>query len=209
MANRNLTAGMLAEIAAQVMRPAFLVELETASATINIWSGVGTLIHDSKNWLGVGDFGSISAIPETSGINAVGLVLALSGIPSNMLTLALTDSVPFKPAKVWLAMLDSSGAIIVDPYLAFSGRTDSVKIDEGGETSTISISCESRMIELNRTRVRRYVEEDQIAEFPNDKGFEFVEELQDARLPWGEPGPPQFSESRGRSPRNIDDDDDF
>lgn len=207
MANRNLTSGMLTEIAAQAMRPAFLVELETASATINLWSGVGTLVHDSKNWLGVGDFGSISAIPETSGINAVGITLALSGIPSNMLTLALTDSVPFKPAKVWLAMLDSSGAIIVDPYLAFSGRTDAVKIDEGGETSTITISCESRMIELNRTRVRRYVEEDQIAEFPNDKGFEFVEELQDARMPWGEPGPPQFSESRGRSPRNIDDDD--
>jgi len=208
---RGLTSGMLTEIGQKVVRPAYFVEIETASATQRLWTGLGSRTWNSQTWLGVGDFGSISAIPETSGVNAVGLILTLSGIPSGMVTLALTDSRPFKPVKVYFGLLDSSDVIVVDPYLSFSGRTDSVKLIEGAkesDTSSLRISCESRLIELNRTRERRYTEEDQVSEFPNDKGFEFVEEIEGARMPWGEPGPSQFAATSGGSTRIERDDDD-
>jgi hypothetical protein len=58
-------------------------------------------------------------------------------------------------------------------------------IDEGPETATIAVGAESRLIDLQRPRVRRYTHESQKSRFPNDKGFEFVNDLQDKKFAWG------------------------
>jgi len=190
--DRVLTAGMLAAIAAGTIRPAYLIEIETATGTDNIWTGTGSLSWDSKTWLGLGEIIGISEIPETSGINAVGITITLSGVDPTSLTEAVDDIVPFKPVKMWLALFDANYAIVVDPYLAFSGRTDSVKIVESGKGTTVAVNCENRLIELNRTRERRFTQEDQILEYPDDKGFEFVNAIQGLYMPWGEAAPPNF-----------------
>lgn len=85
----------------------------------------------------------------------------------------------------FLGVLNDSGAVVSDPYLLFSGRMDLMNIDDGGETCIISISAESRLIDLDRTRERRYTSEDQKIDFPNDKGLEFVADLQDKEIVWG------------------------
>ena len=193
MPGRDLTVPMQAEIAAAVIRPAYFVEMETGAATIYVWSGLGIKDWDYKSWEGVGEFGAISTIPETSGVNAVGITLTLSGIPSDMLTLLLTDFRSFKPLKVWFALLDEDGDPVLDPYLAFSGRTDKAKLFEGSAKSSIMITGENRLIELNRSRERRYTDEDQHIEFPGDKGFEFVEEITSEVDSWGQQVTPSTS----------------
>ena len=60
-----------------------------------------------------------------------------------------------------------------------------MSIDDGGQTCTISVSAESRLIDLDRTRERRYTSEDQKIDFPNDKGLEFIADLQDKEIIWG------------------------
>ena len=62
---------------------------------------------------------------------------------------------------------------------------DLMNIDDGGQTCTISVSAESRLIDLDRTRERRYTSEDQKIDFPNDKGLEFIADLQDKEIIWG------------------------
>jgi hypothetical protein len=49
----------------------------------------------------------------------------------------------------------------------------------------VSISYESRLIDLERSRESRYTNEDQQRAFPGDRGFEFVPSLQDLSLTWG------------------------
>lgn len=182
---RSLTAAMITEIKAGTMRPVIFVEIEFLSGTTRVWSGIGTFSFDGKTWIGVGDLGKISRIPETSQIAPSGITLSLSGIPASMVTNVLTDSRQGKPVKIWLGALDSNDVLIVDPYQSFAGRMDVPAIEEGPETSTATFTVENELIDLKRTRVRRYTPDDQIIDFPGDKGFDYVGGLQEINLQWG------------------------
>ena len=62
---------------------------------------------------------------------------------------------------------------------------DQMQITEGADASQISLSVESRLIDLERVRVRRYTSEDQKSRFPSDLAFQFVNDLQDKEIFWG------------------------
>jgi hypothetical protein len=149
------------------------------------WTGVGTLSWDSKSWIGTGAFGSVSAIEETDQIRASGIQVSLNGIASANVSLALQSCRQGAAGKVWLALLDSAGAIVGTPYLAFSGRLDVPVIDDAGDSATISISYESRLADLDRPRVRRYTDADQRAEYPADGSMRYIAGLQDKQIAWG------------------------
>jgi hypothetical protein len=178
---------MVTELAKQTVHPAFFIEMVLASSTLRVWTGFGDVSWDGHTWTGAGNAGSVSALPETTEVQAQGIRLMLSGIPSSYVTYALSEIVQGKSCKVWLAMLNDSGAVIADPFNSYAGRVDSVSMEEGGETSTLNVTVESRMIALKRNRQLLYTDADQQAMFPGDRGFEYVEQLQEAKLSW--PGP--------------------
>jgi hypothetical protein len=67
----------------------------------------------------------------------------------------------------------------------FSGYMDQMNIEEGGEASTITMSVENKLIDLERARVGRYTSGYQKSIYPNDLGLDFIEGLQDKQIPWG------------------------
>jgi len=67
----------------------------------------------------------------------------------------------------------------------FSGRMDVMSITEDGDSCTITMTAESRLIDLERPRLRRWTSEDQKGLDATDKGFEFVNSLQEASIKWG------------------------
>ncbi len=75
-------------------------------------------------------------------------------------------------------------AVVADPYLLFSGRMDTMNISDDGERANITVSCESRLIDLNRPKVRRYTQVDQQTEFSGDKGLDFISSLQEKSIRW-------------------------
>lgn len=78
-------------------------------------------------------------------------------------------------------------ALIDDPVLAFQGQTDSVVINEGRDSSQIVINVENRLLRLEKTNERRYTSEDQERISPGDKGFDYVESIQEKEILWGKP----------------------
>ncbi|HKD35163.1 MAG TPA: hypothetical protein VKB78_00140, partial [Pirellulales bacterium] len=76
-------------------------------------------------------------------------------------------------------------AIIANPVIAFQGRVDQPTIQCDGKTATIQINCESRLMDLNVPALRRYTNEDQWRDFPGDRGFEFVNSVQEVTIYWG------------------------
>jgi hypothetical protein len=62
---------------------------------------------------------------------------------------------------------------------------DVMGIEDSGDTANINVTAESRLIDLERSRERRYTSEDQKINYPNDKGLEFIADLQDKELVWG------------------------
>lgn len=204
---RGLTAAMLAELAKDHIRPAFFVEIEFSSGVQRMWSGVGDFVWNSQTFSGVGHFGGISPVKESGEVVASNFILSLSGIPSSLLGLALSEIRHNKRAKVWFALLDENGAVISDPVRIAKGFTDRAEIQEAGDFATIRLNCETQDAQLQRAKERRWTPEDQKAALwldgsrqqtnPSDKGFDDVPALAEINLVWGEKPLPQATGPSG------------
>jgi len=187
--SRSLSSGMQAVSTADVVRPIFLVRMVFDSGEtpneLNLWSGVGDLTYDSETYTGVGDLLNISAVTETSDMQASGLNVTLTGVKSSLVVIAKDHEYQGRAITVMLGAFDASGDLVADPTVIFAGFMDTMTIAESGETSTISIACENKLIAFERSKVRRYTAEDQKIDHPTDKGFEFVTAIVQKEIIWG------------------------
>jgi hypothetical protein len=180
---------MLALLGGPAIKPVLFLQMHFTSGDIFIWSGLGTVQWNGQTWLGLGKLGTISAIEESSEIKATNVTFTLSGIPQDDITKIFGEVRQGYPVKLWFGALGSNNNVIADPLQIFAGRMDITTIDEGAQTSTISISVENRLIDLNRARERRYTDQDQQIDFPGDLGFQYVQSIQDWNGTWGKAGP--------------------
>ena len=183
--SRSLTTGMQSAVIADLVRPITLVQCAFDSGNLNLWSGIGDLTVDSVDYVGAGSLLSIGEIAETSELSANGITVTLSGVTSPLLSKARDEDYQGRELKVLLGAMDAANGVISDPVVVFSGFMDTMVINDGGETATIQVTVENRLIEFERTRVRRYTAEDQKIDYPNDKGLEFVAEMAEKEIIWG------------------------
>ena len=182
---RDLTSGMQTAVTADLVRPITLVQCAFDSGDLNLWSGIGDLTVDSVDYVGAGSLLTIGEINETTELSANGVRVTLSGVTSPLITKARDEDYQGRELKVLLGAMDADNAVIDDPIVVFSGFMDTMTINEGGETATIQVTVENRLIEFEKTRVRRYTAEDQKIDYPNDKGLEFVAEMAEKEIVWG------------------------
>jgi hypothetical protein len=71
----------------------------------------------------------------------------------------------------------------------FAGYMDQMNIEEGADSSTIQLSIENKLIDLERPRTSRFTSAYQKSLFSNDLGLDFVEDLQTKELYWGKVAP--------------------
>lgn len=183
--SRNMTAAFGAALAGQDLRPVIFFEGEFASGMVRVWSGLGDMVWDGKTWTGAGSLLGLGPIEETEQVVANGTSISLSGVPLEMVALAIDEARQGSPGRVWLGLLAEDRSIIADPVQAFSGRLDVPEISDSADSCTITISYESRLIDLGTARTWRYTHESQQALHPGDKGFEFVTTIQDKEITWG------------------------
>lgn len=182
---RDLTEAFVGELEAAVKTPVLFYEGDFASGTVRFWSGLGTIAWDGHDWTGAGNLAGVSAIEETGDVQANGVTLSLSGIPSALVSLVLEEARQGLPGTVWLGFLAADGTVVADPAIAFAGRLDVPQIEDGATTATIAISYENRLRDLERAREYRYTDESQKLFHPEDKGFEYVPSLQEWSGTWG------------------------
>lgn len=182
---RTLTLAQVAALESSVLRPAIFVEANFTSGPLYVWSGVGNITWDGHTWVGVGSLGSISTIEEGATVEAKGITLGLSGIDSSLLTGILNEFRVGLPVLVRLGLFDGDGNLIDDPIVSWAGRMDQPTLDISGETASISINCENRLVEMNVAVDRRYTNEDQQRDYPGDRGMEFVPAIQEVMVYWG------------------------
>jgi len=183
--SRTLTSGMQTAVTADLVRPITLVQCAFDSGNLNLWSGIGDLTVDSVDYVGAGSLLSIGEITESAELSANGITVTLSGVTSPLITKARDEDYQGRELKVLLGAMDASNGVISDPVVIFSGFMDVMTINESGETATIQVTVENRLIEFEKTRIRRYTAEDQKIDYPNDKGLEFVAEMAEKEIVWG------------------------
>lgn len=165
------------------------VELLLDSGEVRLTNCAHDFLWDGYTWLGAANCGSIEAVEETTELQQNTINLKLSGIPTDFdtISIALNENYQDKRITIWLGILDSGHRIIPDPVIVFRGRLDNMNMSPG-ESSEIIVSAESRISDWDRARVRRYNHEDQIAVYPDDRGFEFVQEMVETQFVWGREG---------------------
>ena len=183
--SRRATQAVLEALEAQSLRPAILFEGEFASGWVRVWTGDFDLTWEGQTWIGAGALIGLGTLEDTTDIVASGTVVSLSGVPLDLISLAIAEARQGKPGRIWLALLTPERDIIADPLQAFSGRLDVPEISEDGATCTITLSYESRLIDLGTPRSWRYTHENQQALYPGDMGFEHVTAIQDRDITWG------------------------
>jgi len=205
--SRSVSSGFSDAIQNDVVKPFLAVDLAFDSGNVRAWTGLGTLSVGGVDYVGTATIMSVSPIEETIEVAARGAQFILTGIPSDLLSLALSEPYQGRIAKIYFGMmsvperlLTEAGAIITTENLLpldissgnqselveiFSGFMDTMQIADEVETSTITLTAENRLISLERPNTRRYTSEDQKREFSADLGLDFVNDLQDKEIKWG------------------------
>lgn len=183
--SRDLTTAYKAAVTAGIITPVVLVVAEFDSETLRFWNGVGSFEYAGDTYIGTGILLKTSEIVETQNVEARGVEFELSGIPSSLLAVALSEDYQDRPVKQYFAPLDSSGAVIADPFMFFSGKADVMTIEEGGKFSTIKMTAENDLISLSRVNERRRTPEDQKIIYPSDTFFDQVAANESKDIVWG------------------------
>jgi hypothetical protein len=195
---RTMTPAMATALCAPVVRPALLASLVFASSTVYVWTGLGSLTWSGMTFTGVGDFASVSTLSEDSSVEAQGVTVALSGIPSDMMTDVLEETRILGTVQIWLALYDDSNNLIENPIMSYQGKMDAPTMNDDGQTCTTSITVENVLVDLNRPCYRRYTNDDQQIDLSatltrlslpsdtTDTGFQWVPGIQEQQVYWGQ-----------------------
>jgi len=205
--SRDLSATTIEAINEDTVRPFFAVELMfDGDNVLRMWTGQGTLVlTDGTEWAGAGTLLNISTVEETSELAVKGATITLTGIPSEVISLALSQPYQGRVCNIYFGTF-TTGNILQEnsDYILlqdgsrievqstskgfnsiFSGYMDQMNIAESADTSTIELSVENKLIDLERARVARFTSGYQKSIYPDDLGLDFVEDLQDRNISWG------------------------
>ena len=210
---RGLPGDILHAAEQTIVQPFFAVELLFDSPNeLYFWTGIGSFVHEGVTYVGTGNLMQISEVQESSDIAARGATIALSGIPSSLIGLALDEDYQGRTCKIKFGLVgsgfgadarlmvsdteylstDGAGTRLnishdgpVSMFDLFVGFMDQMQIDENPETCTIALTVENKLIDLQRPRTRRYTDNDHQSRFSGDVAFEFVTRLQNETFDWG------------------------
>ena len=206
--SRSLDPTTVDNINKDVVRPFNAIEFKfDGDNVLRLWTGIGTLtLDDGTEWVGSGTLLSISDIEETSEMSVRGATVSLSGIPSEVISLALSEPYQGRVCNIYFGTFTEEGSLLKEDSdfillqdgskilvdigskgfnEIFSGYMDQMNIEESADTATIEVTVENKLVDLERARVARYTSGYQKSIYPNDLGLDFVESLQDKQLPWG------------------------
>lgn len=181
---RSLSSEMQAVATAETVRPILLIESDFDSGAINLWNGIGQLNYGGKTYIGAGNLLAVEPVSESTDLRANGTSVTLSGINNTLVGLAKDEDYQGRALTVKLGAMDENNDVIADPVIMFSGFMDTMMLTESGDSSSITIDVENKLIQMDRAKVRRFTDNDQRIDYPNDDGFSFVAKIQDREINW-------------------------
>lgn len=188
--SRSLGAAMQSAMESGNVPLLLFVELDFGSGFVRVTNSPYSFTWNGSTWIGLGAMGGIEALPEGATLEARGVALRLAGVPldgegdSELIAIALGEHYQGRDCRIWVAALDDQYAIVGNPKLIFLGRMDNMEI-EVGQAAAITLHAESRLADLERPRIRRYNGGDQKAEYPDDLGLDYAEQMVETNLIWG------------------------
>lgn len=184
MGRDGLTAAQITALRDGHVRPVRFVAIFFDSGTSYISSDVRPITWGGNEYQGVGDYGSIEPIKETSELQASNISMRLSGIASEYIEEALAADYQDRNVKIWLGLLDDNYQLIGTPVLEFEGHINQMNFEKG-EESAIILTATGKLYLWEIPNGSQFTDADQQTKFPGDKGLAFVNEVARSKIPWG------------------------
>lgn len=178
--SRTVPSSILTALAQDSVEPFYAVEFNFDTAPLRFWTGYGDREIFFNDYTGAGQLLSISGLEEVSDLSARQVTVSLSGVPSELVSLALQEPYQRRECKIYFGVVGGTDVVEV-----FSGSINTMPIEDSGDTSTISVTVDSKMVETEKARNLRYTSESQKSRYSGDTFFDWVNSIQDAEIVWG------------------------
>jgi len=183
---RSTPASLLASLSQPQVLPFYAVEMDFDSAPVRFWTGYGDRTIGGETYLGTGNLLSIGGLEEVNDLSAKRITLQLSGVPASLVSLALQEPYQNRDCKIYFGANDITDPTEVFSVIeVFSGLMDVMTIEDSGDTSTISLTVESKLVRLEKASNWRYTQGSHQSRYSSDTFFAYVADLQDRDIVWG------------------------
>tara|TARA_R100001086_G_scaffold218452_1_gene135160 strand:- start:3779 stop:4345 length:567 start_codon:yes stop_codon:yes gene_type:complete len=184
---RGLTTAVKNELATQNIMPVYLITIGFPTP-INITNHshdlTSSVSGSSVTYLAQGHLIKINNINETSTPSKNTLRIVLSGVDQTYVSIVLNTSVIGDTVRIYKGYLDSSNALIADPFLIYYGTVDQVGVTDSSTTATVGLSVTSHWGAFEKRSGRTTSDNSQRRFFSTDKGMEFSA-ISVADIEWG------------------------
>jgi hypothetical protein len=162
-----------------------LVEILHTVAPIRLHTGIGDLVYNSNTFQGIGTLGRISSIGENSSMASTSIDLSLSGIDTNLINTFNRKDIQNSNVTIWHGYLDDSTGALLVPVIVFNGFVNNTSVDIGKETSVINVNVIDEFTRWQKNLPKRYNNESQTSDYPNDILFSRQTEMLQETITWG------------------------
>ena len=194
--SRIVPAALVTALGNAQIEPFFAIEMmfDTRTITFNgesidvgplrLWSGMYdktiSVQGSNQTFTGSGGLLTIGGLEETGDLSAKSVQLTLSGVPSNIISLALQEPYQRRVCRIYFGVESVSDVVEI-----FTGKMNTMRLLDSEDTATIELTVESKLVELERSANWRYTDENHKSRNSGDTFFTFVQGIQDAQIPWG------------------------
>lgn len=178
-------------VLSQVVRPIVFARMAFSSGVQRLHTEIGPRtavhpIHGSEVYTGIGDFGGMASdIDESIAPDPKSVKIAITGIDTTFIDIALDDDYFRRDIEMMLGFDDENGVLEDDPVIVYSGFMDKADITLGKGTGSITLTCESRLTNLRGASDARFTDEDLQIAVAGDLGGEYIYRMADLVLKWG------------------------
>ena len=184
---RSLTTSIKNELATGNIQPVHLLTIgfstpqNLTDCTFDLTSSVSgsSVTYSSSSFLlGVSEF------TEETDITKASITIQLSGANQTFIALVLNENVVNDSVTIFRGFLNSSNALISDPFLLYKGQIDTFDIQETENSSIVALGVVSHWADFEKQNGRKTNNTSQQRFFANDVGMDFSSQtVQDIK--WG------------------------
>ncbi len=180
---RGLSADFIAALTSEEVRPFYAVQLELDEGPIRLWTGYGNAVINGNAFLGAGNLLGFSGFQEVNDLSAKSITITLDGLDETVLRLSLSTPSRNRKVRVYFGVIADDETF--HSVEIFTGRANKVPFEDDGQSGTVQLEVDSKLVSLEKSPNWRYTNESHQSRHPGDTFFSFVSDLQDKEVVWG------------------------
>ena len=137
------------------------IKAEFDTETLRFHSGTDDIVLNSETYSGLGNLINVSNISDSTELKSEGINVTLAGMDATVVNLALNEEYQNRLITIFMGYESGGTNVVQGVIVLFKGRMQKMEIFDNPEGSTIQLTAENRLIDLQRPSNLRFTKESQ------------------------------------------------